>query len=223
MKSPLVPALLAAIVSSLTTVGLLEVLRAPHAPSALLQPSRTTRAVEEQSPSAPSEPPRDSVRQRPLVDATFEERLAELDRRIAALEVDGPPTRTALTNESAAPPARDELRKLVLDWVNQEREERNVAAKRAAEQAAADQHEFSARYRAHTIALEHGLTSMEEQRLVDVFITVQTKAEELDASIDRANSDPADVEALFEEFDRWAEQYEREQLADLWDRVGDDI
>jgi len=111
---------------------------------------------------------------------------------------------------------------MVLSWVAEDRAERGRASHVAAAARKLKEQEFSARYQAHMLALEHDLPQWEEDKLFAIFLEIGRRSKEVEAQIDPMTQDPAEVEALWEEFDRWVEQFERNEMGpDLWKRIAD--
>ncbi len=205
---------LVAVVSSLATVGALELLRGSRSGS------QRALAVEPRTESAEAPAPREIE---PLVSPTratraldppteYADRLAELERRIAELELGSTSRRAAVDSATDEPPAGDDLRELVLDWVAEEREARWRAAELEEEEGRRTELEFETRFSAHMLAEEHDLLAWQEAKLAEVFLEIETRRREIDESFDLTVDDPREVEARYDEFDEWAEERLREGL-----------
>ncbi len=199
-----------AVVSSVATVAASELLRGSRSASqsalAVEQPIATSaaRASREVEPLPPATLD-------PL--AGYEDRLAELERRLAALE--SAPTRQLAAAVSSAEglPPRDELRDLVLAWVAEDREARGRSEELDAEAKRLAERGFDARYGAHLVALEHGLAKWQEEKFAEHYLETVERRDEIEDSIDLSSGDPAEIEARWVEFDEWCEQRERELVS----------
>ena len=183
---------LVAVASSIATVGALELLRG----------ARPARAIEPETEPAAT---------RVLYRATGNpDRLAELERRIAALELDRVSLRTPVSPESGPPPSQDDLRNLVLELLAAEREAGSHSDELEREQERRKEREFDARYHALMFAKEHGLADWQRERFAQLFIETAERTAEIEGSIDPLIDDPEAVEARWIEFDEWVDRRERE-------------
>lgn len=226
MKSPTILVVAVAVVSSVATVAAIELLRGSRPVSqpalAVEQPIATSAASASQSSQGVEPLPPATQAPDPL--AGYEDRLAELERRLVALE--RAPTRQPAATVSTIEelPPVDELRDLVLAWVAADREalgrsgELDAEAKRRAERA------FDARYGAHMVALEHGLARWQEEKFAELYLGTMERRDEIEDSIDLSSGDPAEIEARWVEYDEWCEQRERELVSlvgrpELYDKI----
>lgn len=202
---------LLAVASSVVTVGAIELLRGARPAS--------RPAGEGEEPSGPVAPlaarevePLAPAAQPPALPAGLEDRLAELERRLDALERDRTrePVATSSTGEL---PAGDELRRQVLDWVAEDSKARARAAELEKESTKRSELEFQARFQAHTFALEHDLARWQEEKFAQLYLEIAERDKAIADSIDLASADPAEVEARYAEFDEWVDQRERELTA----------
>lgn len=215
-------AVLVAVTSSLVTVGILELLRAdrPGRQAALaVAPAHAPAnepAPREEQPFVPAASVSESL-------TDFGERLAVLERRLAALELDSRSDLAATSPGADERPMQNDMRELVLGWVAEDREARRQAEKLKGEEERLSEMEFGARHQALMLAQEHGLAKWQEDRFAELFLETAMKAEEIEKTIDLQSDDPAEVEARWGEFDEWCDEREREltaQLdADLYDKI----
>lgn len=212
MKTPLVPVALVAVASSLATVGTVELLRSP--PVVALEPAAsppTARAPRGDEDAVrmmrPADPPAELTHR---LAGAYEDRLAELERRITVLELDAASARTPVTPVTNEPSDQQELRDLVLDWVAEEREARSRDAALEGEDARRKEIEFQSRQQAFAFAQEHGLGQWQQDEFAALFLEMGIRADEIERSIDLAHDDPEEVERRWTEFDEWIERRERE-------------
>ena len=228
MKTSPVTVALVAVASSLATVGIIELLRGARPgsqPALAVEPPPGSSAA-----LAPRgvEPPVLKTRalDQPPGYTGYEDRLAELERRLAALELGSTSGRAPVPSATWATselPPQDDLRDLVLDWVAEEREARWRAEVLEEEEGRRKQQEFETRFHAYMLAQEHDLADWQEDKLAEVFLEVEVRRMEIEEDIDPLTDDPEEVEARWVEFDEWAERYEREELGELYDQIsGDD-
>ncbi len=196
---------LVAILSSVTTVAAIEFLR--------VKP-QTTPAIA--GGLGPGEAGAESLRLavRDGTPATpGKERFAELERRIAALELEAQAVRAPVALADAKePPTSEELRALVLGWVDDEREARAQAEQLAAQHERQRILEQGAKHEARSLALEHTLTQGEEEAIWKLLLEVELRREALEAELDPRPEDPEEFERRWAEFDEWAGQRYRGQL-----------
>jgi len=206
------------------TVATVELLRSPR------NETRVAESVDAVTPSvaAPTSEPlrtpgvRESSAALPMAGSVDRDRLRELERRIEALEAEPRSRRVPLDAPDDALPPAEELRDLVLTWIAEERDERAAARELEGERDQLTAMEFEARYRAFTYKEEHDLTDWEEAKLVEIFVAVEKRRREVEASFDLSEAVPAKVEARWVEFDEWAEQYERDAMGPrLWEMLSD--
>ena len=218
MKTSPVTIALVAVASSLATVGTIELLRGsrPVSPASAIGPPPESSAALAARGSEPLVPATRAVDQ----STAYEDRLVELERRIAALEFGSSSRRAPVTSATSELPPEGDLRDLVLDWVTEERETRRRAQELEEEERRRKEREFEARFRAHMLAQEHDLADWQEKKLAEVFLAVQERSAEVERGIDPLTDDPEQVEARWIEFDEWAERYEREELGELNDLFG---
>ena len=209
-----------ALTSSAATVAFVELLR-PADRGAEVPAARgeVARAVEVPDPAP------ETARLLPAYPSTAEqdERFRLLEERLAALEAAARDPRRPVpergTPGPAVPPeAADDLRALVLGWVEEDRDARRRLREQEEQANERTELEFEARYRAFDLAQRLELTDWERDRLYEVVLAVETRRREVEESIDM-RMDPAEVEAQFVAFDEWAEEYERAELGDLYDRI----
>ena len=112
-------------------------------------------------------------------------------------------------------PGEKDLRDLVLEWVDEEREARRRAQKLLGEDKRRQELEYGARHQAFMLAQEHGLPQWQENEFAELFLEMALRAEEIDKSIDLATADPKEVERLYAEYDAWVDRRERELTARL--------
>ena len=233
MKTPVLPLALVAVLSSASTVLLLELLRPrhDHGPS-----------VRASSASAPARPDASaSPASEPLVGGSsltggatgLADRLDELERRLRSLEsgtrrepVLGPAAGDALPAEAAT---REGLRGLVLDWVGEENEARRLEREREHASEREAERRFDARFEAYMLATEHDLEPWQQRAFEDLFLEIRQREEALEESFDLTRDDPAEVEEQWEEFDQWVDERERyvvenfaPELAEDWFGEEDD-
>ncbi len=228
MKTSLITVALVTVATSLATVGIIELLRGARPGS---QPDL---AVEPPPGSSAALAPRGVE---PVVSAThaldqppgytaYEDRLLELERRLAALELGSTSRRAPVPSATAATgelPPQDDLRDLVLDWVAEEREARWRAEELQEAEDRRKEQEFDARFHAYMLAQEHDLADWQKDKLAQVFLEVEVRRVEIEEDIDPLTDDPEEVEERWVEFDEWAEQVEKEELGELYDQIsGDD-
>jgi hypothetical protein len=200
------PLAVVAVLSSLVTVGALELLGAPRAERAAASPAEGPDPIHVRTPAVPSAP-------QPRVEPNdHEERLEDLERRLAALEQSLSARREAPDASDEELPSEEELRDLVLSWVAEDQAAQALTANQQAQQQKQRQLEFDARYQAHMFAREHGLEKWQEDEFAKLFLQVGVRAAQINANIDPAE-DPAAVEARWEAFDEWVDQLERELTA----------
>ena len=157
----------------------------------------------------------------------YAERLVELERRLAALELGSASGRMPVTATDDELPPEHALRELVLDWVADDREARRQAEELEGEEERRKQLEFDARYQALMMAQEHGLASWQRDKFAELFIEIGQRAQEIEQDVDLQADDPEEVEARWVEYDEWVDQLERELTArldpELYDKIyGDD-
>jgi len=221
--SPVTIALLA-VASSLATVATFELLRG----SPLAVPATSVVEARPLSPTAgrthEAEP--HNVEVLSAVDpahgqpTNFQIRLAELELRIAALEVDPRPARESESTKVEAQRQKTELRTLVLDWIAEEREDRRRAELLKNEQDRLTGLEFSSRYRANELAEQFNLADWEVNKLVDLFLEIEARRKEVEEGLDFGTVDPDEFEARWTEFDEWADQRYLDMLGqDLADKL----
>ncbi len=208
-------------ITSVVTLGAFELLRENRAGPPTRASPGTSRARRTSVPetvgtsldAANSEP--DGARVDP-------EDLVELARRIEALE-----RRLAASERSTvrAPleqrrKADSDLREIVLEWVAEERAQRQREGAEQAHEAERRQLEFEAEMQALMLAKEHGLQVWEERQLVELFLEIETRRLEIEQSLEPGLDDPREVERRFEEFDLWADRRYRERLdPELFERL----
>lgn len=151
------------------------------------------------------------------------ERVADLERRVEALERALASRRAVAPAAGVEPPGEEALRERVLAWVAEDRAQRAADEAREAEDAQLRQLEFGARYRARTLAHEHDLTTAQEESLVELFVEVEQRRRAIEAAIDVATDDPDEVEARWLVFDEWADQREREVTAQVSTALYEDL
>ena len=212
--SPFVVVLLAA-GSSVATVAILDFLREPptdvaERPTRTVSPSPARPAPETSTPQAADSAVVPPVELAPPED--LETRLAEIERRIGALELGATSARAPVAAEGS-PPSQDDLRELVLDWVAEDRLARSRARALEAEEDARKESEFNARYQALMLAQEHDLEDWHRDKFADIFLLADDRRREIEAEIDPLTQNPEEVEAIWLEFDEWIEKLEREVTA----------
>ena len=220
MKMSPVTVVLVSVVSSLVTVGTIELLRGPapaDAPAPVAESTGKVRAAaqEDARPAAvllaPAEPELPESRSQ---GADLSERLAALERRMAEFES------SVTARTPAIPPApklaEDEaMREVVFDWIAEEREVRKRDQVVADEQAKQSAMEFKARYQALELARLHNLEDWQQERWAELFLTMREREREILADIDIERDDPAEVEARWEEYDEWVDGLERELTLEI--------
>lgn len=221
------PALIAvSVLSSLTTLAVMTWLGSrdvradgePRPVTASSQPS----AVRVAEPNDPLVAPSSEGASGPSVSDI---RLAELERRVSALEASGTSEsvgnggRRALAGEPSNAEG-EALREQVLGWIAEEREARRAEQARQDEADRARDLKFQVDYTSLKMAKEHGLADWQQTRLAEVFLEIETRRREIDEGIDPRTQDPAEIEARWEEFDTWADARFREELGpDLYERL----
>ena len=205
MKANLGLVLIVAVASSLVTAGVLELLRA--APRTV--PVEARVPDREPSPSTPAPAP---LQPAAGSSGPGQERLAEIERRLAAIELALQTSRAPVTADGAAMDEREALRTQVLDWVAADRERRRREAERDEEEERRKEHELDVRVEAHRFAQEHGLSTWQEEKLVQVWLEIEARRKELEESVDPLTAVAEDVERQFAEFEAWMRRRVEEEL-----------
>jgi len=211
VKPSLLTVILLAVASSLVTVGAIELLRGSRSspePVEAVEPRAKPTAVPA-SQQADLLVPASTVPSEP---AAYEERLAELERRILALEQSRASRRAPVPSAADTMARDDDLRELVLDWVAEERETRRRAAELEEVEERRKELEFGTRMNAHVLALEHGLAEWEEDKLAAVLLEIETRRDEVEGLVNPLTDDPKEAERRFIEFDEWADRRLKEEL-----------
>ena len=203
--SPVAVALLA-VASSLAAVGTIELLRGPRPASEPPPDSSAALAPRGVEPLVPEMRALDpSLGQ--------EDRLAELERRVAALELSATSRREPVTSDTQALSPGDDLRDLVLDVVAEDRETRRRAEELEGEEDLRKELEFTALQQAHSLAQEHGLVLWQQKILFELFLEIETRRAEVGEDMNPLKADPEEFERRWAEFDAWADQRYVEGLA----------
>ena len=208
MKANLGLVLIVAVASSLVTAGVLELVRVrPH-----VAPVEARVPNPEPAPD-PAEPvPARVPEELQPPDLGQASRLAEIERRLAAIERALTSSRAPVGADGAALDEREALRTQVLDWVAADRERRIQEAERDEEEAIRKEREFDVRVEVRRLAQEHGLSTWQEERLVAVWLEVEDKRRELEESVDPLTAVPEEVEQQFAGFEAWVRQRIEEEL-----------
>jgi hypothetical protein len=166
-------------VSSLATVAAVELVRGRRSARGTAAGAGLPEAGAREVPRVAEplvEVPREA--EAPAVD---DERWAELERRVAALELRSS-ARTSAAPGAAELAADEALRERVLAWVEAEREARARDAAASGEEHRRAELEFSARYEAMTMAQEHGLAPWQEEELAELFLETGIRADEIEGA-----------------------------------------
>ena len=205
MKSSPIRVVVIAVTSSVATVAAVELLREARPVS---QPA--VAVGQPVAARAPDAEPLVPAPRAPDPPADYEQRLAELERRLAALELASSRQPASTTSAREKVPAEDELRERVLRWVAEDREALGRSTELEAEAKRRTEREWDARYGAHLFALEHHLAKWQEEKFAELYLAIKERELEIEAGIDMSSDDPGEIEARFVEFDEWCEQRERE-------------
>jgi len=146
----------------------------------------------------------------PASDADARRRLDALEERMAAVEA--LLRRRPLEREKGAeaPEGGGELRRLVFDWIAEEREERDRERAARSQLDRRAQLEFDAGFQALMFAREHDLLDWQRERFEELFLEIGERSRAIQETTDPATDDPAEVEARWVAFDEWVDGRERE-------------